>query len=224
MTNFSLKIEIDNKGVETIGDAGLSVALLEADYQSKYQVVAVLTAPTNNIYIDWTDSVSAYCSSQHLEAYADLNINSSAAAVSGGIYAFNGSLISYSGASGLSDAVQLKNSSGNTVTAGLAKTFEVNQQGQPSAITTASSLLNNGLGTFQISNTVMLTLLGDAQEGMVIPTKVVPSFPARSINMIGPTGITAQPPLILKFTDGNASQTAHFDDQANVFVAGALPS
>jgi tRNA A37 threonylcarbamoyladenosine synthetase subunit TsaC/SUA5/YrdC len=85
-------------------------------------------------------------------------------------------------------------------------------------------VLNNGQGSFQISNEIMLTLLGGVQPGMAIPSQIIPDFQSKSQHERNTSQITAQPPLILDFNTSNATQTVHFDDQNNMFVLGSLPS
>jgi hypothetical protein len=83
--------------------------------------------------------------------------------------------------------------------------------------------LNQGLGTFTINNQLLLTLLSGAQLGMAIPSQVIPSS-QQAQQRKQATQIVAQPPLLLDFTTGNASQTVHFDDNSNMFATGALPN
>lgn len=122
----------------------------------------------------------------------------------------------------LPNTVQLTNNSGSTLTSGLAKVFVINDGPRALAITTASSLLNHGQGSFQISNKFILTLLGGAQIGMAIPNQAIPDFNSQSKKSMSQQ-ITAQPPLLLDFTS-NTEQTVHFDDQQNIFVTGDLIS
>ena len=220
MTNFSLTIKIDNNGLQNISNTGMSVALLQPDNMSKYQIVAVQPPTANNIFVNWTDSVSVYSSSQSLKADTVLKINSYTTALSGKKYSFDGSSIVDTGQTGFDGNVQLINSSSSSVTAGLATTFTVNEQVQPLAITTASSLLNGGQGTFQISNQFWLTLLGNTLVGMAVPTPAIPDPPPFFSNFALAVAITAQPPLALDFSNSNATQTVHYDDTQNVFVAG----
>lgn len=220
MTYFSLEIQIDQAGLQTISSADMSVALLQPQDTAECQIVALMTTASSAIYISWTDSLSVYTSSYSLQPYRTLQINSQSPAVSGQTFAFDGSTISKTGTTVLPNTVQLTNSSGNTLTSGLAKVFDIDGTIQPLAITTASSVLANGQGSFQISNKFILTLLGGAQLGMAIPSQVIPGFNAQSKQFI--SQVTAQPPLLLDFTTTNASQTVYFDDQQNVFVIGSM--
>lgn len=165
MTDFQLTITIDNAGLQTISEAGMSVALLQLQQPATYQIVALLPAATNTILISWTDALSVYVSSTSLQAYSVLQINSQAQALSGQVFTFNGSYISPTGSTDLANTIQLSNGSLQTVTAGLARAFNVNGQLQNLAITTASSLLINGLGSFEIGNQFALTLLGGGKSG-----------------------------------------------------------
>ncbi|RCS22601.1 hypothetical protein DUT91_17100 [Phyllobacterium salinisoli] len=224
MTDFSLEIQIDQAGSQTISNTGMSVALLQPQDTADYQIVALLTSAVGTIYISWTDSISVYTSSYGLQAYEVLQINSQAPALSGQTFTFDGSTINQTGTTSLPDTIQLTNSSDSTVTSGLARGFNINGQLQPPAITTASSVLNNGQGSFQINNEIMLTLLGGVQLGMAIPSQIIPDFQSQSQHERNTSQITAQPPLILDFNTSSATQFVHFDDQNNMFVVGSLPS
>ncbi|MEP3295501.1 MAG: hypothetical protein ABJO27_03265 [Pseudoruegeria sp.] len=219
MTDFSLEIQIDPTGLQTISAADMSVAILQPQDQANYQIVALLTSATGTMNITWTDAVSVYTSSYSLEAYSILKINSFASALSEQSFTFDGTLIDQTGTNSLPNTVQLTNTSASTVTSGLAKNFNINSQPQDLAITTASSVLNGGMGSFQISNQIMLTLLGGAQLGMAIPSQAIPNFESQSRSTLI-SQITAQPPLLLDFTAENPSQTATFNDQTNTFIAG----
>jgi len=222
MTAYTLDIQIDNAGLQTISGANMSIAILQPQANSNYQIVALLPPAMNNQQITWSDSQLVYSSSYALQSYAVLQINSQATAVSGQTYAFDGSTISQSGSSGLSGTVQLSNSSQKTITSGLARIFSVNGTQQPPAILSAASILANGLGSFQIENKIILTLLSGAQVGMAIPTPVIPNM-STTANKKRNAAVVAQPPLTLDFTAANPTQTVHFDDVSNVFVTGALP-
>ncbi|KXF75283.1 hypothetical protein ATN84_18605 [Paramesorhizobium deserti] len=224
MTDFSLEIQIDQAGSQTISNTGMSVALLQPQDSADYQIVALLTSAVGTIYISWTDSISVYTSSYGLQAYEILQINSQAPALSGQTFTFDGSIINQTGTTSLPDTIQLTNSSDSTITSGLARGFNINGQLQPLAITTASSVLNNGQGSFQINNEIMLTLLGGVQLGMAIPSQIIPDFQSQSQHERSTSQITAQPPLILDFNTGSVTQLVHFDDQNNMFVVGSLPS
>lgn len=222
MSGYTLQIQIDTAGLQTIADAKMSVAILQPQHSSNYQIVALLMTPANTIYVTWSDSQLVYSSSYGLQAYTVLQINSQASALSGQIFSFNGSTITQSGTTDLPDTVQLANSSGSTITSGLARAFGINGTTQSPTILTASSLLPNGLGSFEIGNEIMLTLLGGAEQGMAIPSQVIPNFSATKRKARNVPQITAQAPLILNFSASNPSQTVHFDDQNAVFVAGSL--
>ncbi|MCZ3378394.1 hypothetical protein [Rhizobium sp. AG207R] len=224
MTDFSLEIQIDQAGSQTISDTGMSVALLQPQDTADYQIVALLTSAANTIHICWTDSILVYTSSYSLQAYEVLQINSQAPALSGQTFTFDGTIINQTGTTNLPNTVQLTNNAGSTVTSGLARTFYIDGQSQSPAITTASSVLNNGQGSFQINNEIMLTLLGGVELGMAIPSQIIPDSQSQSQHERNASQITAQPPLILDFNTSNAAQTVHFDDQNNMFVVGSLPS
>lgn len=223
MTSFSLEIQIDQAGLQSISTAGMSVALLQPQSMANYQIVALLPASTGTIYVTWTDAISVYTSSYSLQAYGTLQINSHVPALSGQKFTFDGTFITPSGTTSLPQTIQLTNASGASITSGVATTFQVNQQSQGLAITTASSLLNNGQGSFQISNQVMLTLLGGAQVGMALPTQVFPGSQTKFSPFISFYQVTVQRPLTLDFSAATPSQTVHFDDQASMFVVGSLP-
>lgn len=223
MTDFSLEIQIDQAGLQTISNAGLSVALLVPQAQSAYQIVALETSATGTIHINWTDAFSVYASSYNLQAYSILQINSQLTALSGQVFTYDGSAISQTGSTSLPSAIQLANSSGSTVTSGLAKVFEVNGQAQALAITTASSILNNGLGSFQIGSQMVLTLMGGAQTGMAVPSQVIPGLQSKQHRKRTVPQVSVQPPLMLDFSVANAAQTVHFDNLNNAFENGALP-
>lgn len=223
MTDFSLEIQIDTAGLQTISNAGMSVALLVPQDQAAYQIVALETSATSTIIINWSDANSVYVSLYHLQAYSVFKINTQLSALSGQVFTYDGSVISQTGSTSLPSTIQLANTSGGTVTSGLAKVFEINGQTQALAITTASSILNNGQGSFQFSNQILLTLLGGAEIGMAVPSQAFPGVKSKQHRKRSVPQITIQPPLILDFTAANASQTVHFDDQMNVFVNGALP-
>lgn len=222
MSNFALDIQIDNAGLQAISDANAAIAILEPQSTSKYRIVALQPPATNKLQIGWSNTQLVYASSYPLQPYTVLQINSQAAALSGQVFDFDGSTISQSGATGLAGAVQLTNSSQKTITSGLAREFIVNGTKEAPAILSAVSILPNGLGSFEIENRIMLTLLSGASVGMVIPAQVLPqrSTPAaKAPNAF----VAAQPPLILDFSAATPTQTAHFDDVNDVFVAGALP-
>lgn len=220
MADYTLEIQIDQAGLQDIYDTGNAIALLQPDSGANYQVVALLTSATSTIYICWNDDFSVYTSSHGLQAYSVLKINSCRSALSGQTFTFDGSSISSTGSTSLPDTVQLVNKSGGTVTSGLGRTFTVGGNQQNLAITSASSLLNNGLGTFQVSNRILLTLLSGAETGMAIPSQVIPNF--RTSRKRSISQITAQPGLILDFSANKATQTVHYDDLNGQFVAGAL--
>lgn len=222
MTTYSLTIEIDSAGLQTISDAGMSIALLQPQQNAAYQMVAVLTSATNTVDISWTEAELVYVSLYNLSAYSVLQINSSHAAITGQSFSYDGQTISVSGSTTLPGTIQLLNTSGSTVASGLAKDFSVNGHIQATAITSAASLLQNGLGSFEVANKVMLTLLGGAQLGMALPSQTIPNFSQHQIRKRSIPAVSVQPPLMLDFTAGNANQTVHFDDQNSVFVNGGL--
>jgi hypothetical protein len=151
-----------------------------------------------------------------------LEINSSSVALSGQAFSYDGSQITTTGSTSLPETIQLTNGSGRTVASGLARVFSVNDQTQPLAITSAVSLLNNALGSFEISNQLLLTLMSGAQLGMALPSQTIPDFQVDQPQERIVAAVTVQPPLLLDFSTGDASQTVHFDDQSNFFVPGAL--
>lgn len=223
MTDFSLEIQIDTAGLQTIANAGMSVAILVPQAQAAYQIVALQTSASSTIHIDWSDANSIYVSVYDLQAYAIPMISTSQAALPGQVFTYDGAAISQTGSTSLPGTLQLTNSSGGTVTSGLSQVFTVNGQAQPEAITTASSILNNGLGSFQFSNQILLTLLGGAQTGMAVPSQVIPGIQSKQKRKRSVPQISVQPPLILDFTSSNATQTVHFNDLNNQFINGALP-
>ncbi len=87
-----------------------------------------------------------------LSAYSVLHINSSHAALTGQSFTYDGQAKPTSGSTILPSTIQLLNTSCNTVASGFAKDFMVNGHGQATVITSAASVLNNGLGSFQIAN------------------------------------------------------------------------
>lgn len=222
MTKYSLEIQIDQAGLQTIAATGYSVALLQPQQNAAYQIVAVHTSATEQIQITWTDSGSVYVSLYSLSAYSVLQINSSTSALAGEAFTYDGSLITETGSTSLPKTIQLTNASGSTVTSGFARVFTINQQAQSLAITSAASLLNNGLGTFEISNQMLLTLLGGAELGMALPSPTIPNFQVKKRRKRSIAAVTVQPPLLLDFSTGDASQTVHFDDQTGSFVQGSL--
>lgn len=220
MTSFTLEIQIDQAGLQAIAGSGMSVAVLLPQQNAAYQMVAVLASATSTMYIEWTDDLSTYVSLFSLAAYSVPLINTSKSALSGQVFTYNGTSITQTGSTSLADTVQLSNASGGTITSGLAKVFTINQQAQPPAITSAASLLNGVLGSFEISGQIWLTLLGGAQSGMALPSQTIPGSHAmrkRSIPLV-----TVSQPLLLDFTASNNSQTVHFNDQSNTFIKGSL--
>lgn len=218
MTTFQLQITIDSAGLQTLSGTGASIAILVPQSSSANQIVAVLTAPLNNTQITWTDSFAVYTSSYSLQPYSVLKINSQQTAYAGLAYSFNGSLISQSGSAASQDCIQLTNDAGATVTAGLAKTFTVGGQQQAAAITTASSLLPTGLGTFSVSNQIMVTLMTGAEVGMAVPTGAFPGLGSISKKRTVPQ-VTVQPPLFLTFSASNSIQSICLNDQNCQFYA-----
>lgn len=220
MTEYTLQINIDQTGLQSIYNAEMAVALLQPQYRASYQIVSVLAPATSMINISWNDSLSVYSSSYSLQAYNVLRINSQSPALSGQVFTFDGHFISQSGTTTLPQTIQLQNGSGGMVTAGLARTFWVNSQPNGTAILGATSLLNGGLGTFSIDNQILLTLLSGAQVGMAIPTRAFPNFPVASARAKMPESrIAAQTPLLLEFSSGNPTQTAYFNSNAGVFIS-----
>ncbi|MFK3780184.1 hypothetical protein [Agrobacterium sp. NPDC089420] len=224
MSGYALDIQIDNAGLETISSAKMSVALLKPQPSSDYQIVTLLMSAANNLQVGWSDTQLVYSSSYLLQPYTVLKINSQATALPGQTFDFNGSMISQSGTNNLPDTVQLSNSSQSTIVSGLARVFSINGAQQAPAILSAASILPYGLGSFEIGNAIMLTLLSGAEAGLVIPSQVLPNYAAGARKAQSSSQIAAQPPLILDFSSSNAAQTVHFDDQSNMFVAGGLPS
>ncbi len=220
MTDYSLEIQIDQAGVQAIAGSGMSIAILLPQQNAAYQMVAVLTSATNTIYVEWTDDLSVYVSQYSLTAYSVPMINNSSPALSGQVFTYNSTAITQTGSTSLADTVQLSNASGGTITSGLARVFTINGQTQDPAITSAASLLNGILGSFEISGQILLTLLGGAQSGMALPSQAIPGSHAmrkRSIPLV-----TVSQPLLLDFTASNNSQTVHFNDQSNTFIKGPL--
>ncbi|MBU2485264.1 MAG: hypothetical protein KKG78_09255 [Alphaproteobacteria bacterium] len=225
MTNYSLDIQIDQAGLQTIAAAGYSVALLQPQLNAAYQIVAVLTSASQSMQITWTDSGSlyVYVSLYGLSDYSVLQINSSSSALSGQTFTFDGSQISATGSTSLARTIQLTNASTGMVTSGLARVFSINGQAQSPAITSADALLTNGLGSFEISNQMLLTLMSGAQLGMALPSQVIPNFQVNQRRKRSVAAVTVQPPLLLDFSAGNAAaQTVHFNDQTGSFVQGSL--
>lgn len=225
MTNYSLDIQIDQAGLQTIAAAGYSVALLQPQLNAAYQIVAVLTSASQSMQITWTDSGSlyVYVSLYGLSDYSVLQINSSSLALSGQTFTYDGSQISATGSTSLAQTIQLTNASTGMVTSGLAKVFSISGQAQSPAITSADALLTNGLGSFEISNQMLLTLMSGAQLGMALPSQVIPNFQVNQRRKRSVAAVTVQPPLLLDFSAGNAAaQTVHFNDQTGSFVPGSL--
>ncbi|MCZ4287817.1 hypothetical protein [Hoeflea alexandrii] len=223
MTNYSLDIQIDQAGLQTIAAAGYSVALLQPQLNADYQIVAVLTSASGTMQVTWTDSGSIYVSLYALSDYSVLQINSSISALSGQTFTYNGTQISATGSTSLAQTIQLTNASTGMVTSGLARAFSINGQVQPLAITSADVLLTNGLGSFEISNQMLLTLMSGAQLGMALPSQVIPNFQVNQRRKRNVAAVTVQPPLLLDFSAGNAAaQTVHFNDQTGSFVPGSL--
>ena len=225
MTNYSLDIQIDQAGLQTIAAAGYSVALLQPQLNAAYQIVAVLTSASQSMQITWTDSGSlyVYVSLYGLSDYSVLQINSSSLALSGQTFTYNGTQISATGSTSLAQTIQLTNASTGMVTSGLARVFSINGQAQSPSITSADALLTNGLGSFEISNQMLLTLMSGAQLGMALPSQVIPNFQVNQRRKRSVAAVTVQPPLLLDFSAGNAAaQTVHFNDQTGSFVLGSL--
>ena len=225
MTNYSLDIQIDQAGLQTIAAAGYSVALLQPQLNAAYQIVAVLTSASQSMQITWTDSGSlyVYVSLYGLSDYSVLQINSSSLALSGQTFTYNGTQISATGSTSLAQTIQLTNASTGMVTSGLARVFSINGQAQSPSITSADALLTNGLGSFEISNQMLLTLMSGAQLGMALPSQVIPNFQVNQRRKRSVAAVTVQPPLLLDFSAGNAAaQTVHFNDQTGSFVQGSL--
>lgn len=225
MTNYSLDIQIDQAGLQTIAAAGYSVALLQPQLNAAYQIVAVLTSASQSMQITWIDSGSlyVYVSLYGLSDYSVLQINSSSLALSGQTFTYNGTQISATGSTSLAQTIQLTNASTGMVTSGLARIFSINGQAQSPAIASADALLTNGLGSFEISNQMLLTLMSGAQLGMALPSQVIPNFQVNQRRKRSVAAVTVQPPLLLDFSAGNAAaQTVHFNDQTGSFVQGSL--
>nr|WP_316656408.1 hypothetical protein [uncultured Gellertiella sp.] len=218
MTSYKLTLSIDNPGLQTISNAGMSVALLQPQQGASLQIVAMLPAATNNMSVTWSDSLYVFTSSNVLGSYQVLSINSYQQALTGQIYTFNGSTITPTGPTSLPNTVQIENQSGGTVAAGLARVFTVNDQAQPLAVTIAASVLNNGLATFQISTQILLTVMGGAAVGMAIPNEAFPDYAQMNYIAVDASTVTAQIPLLMTFTASNPSQTARFDDLNCQFV------
>ena len=220
MTDYTLNIQIDQSGVQTISGLRMSVALIQPQANADYQIVAVLSKPANDMQITWTSALSVYTSNYALQAYTLLKINSYGSALSGQVFKFDGSTISETGSTSLPQTVQLTNSSGAPITSGLARTFAVNGNEKALAITSASSLLNSGLGTFPIADQVLLTVMSGAEVGMALPKEVLPNLSIYS-RQVAPQ-ISGQPPLLIDFSASTTSQTVHFDDESATFRPGEL--
>ncbi|WP_137134243.1 hypothetical protein [Rhizobium sp. FKY42] len=214
--NFLLNISVDNDGIKTINAAGGSIAILVPQASSYYQVVAVLISPLNSIQVSWTDALTVYTSSTQLSTDQVVPINSSETAYLGLAYAFNGTMISAAGQAGAQSIVQLTNESQDTVTTGLANVFTVNSQAQSPAVTTASSLMVQGLATLWPTNDIMVTVMSGAAVGMAVPTYAFPQFSAIYDKRL--TGqVTVQPPIVLSFSASNATQSVKFDNTTGQF-------
>ncbi|HWU62055.1 MAG TPA: hypothetical protein VN112_08545 [Ensifer sp.] len=222
MSAYALDIQIGDEGLRTISRAKMSVALLEHQRDLDYQIVALMTPATNHLQISWTDAHLVYSSAYAVEAYTVLRINSQSTALSGRTFDFDGSALKQHGTSGLPGAVQFTNSSRNMITAGLARTFKVNGSEAAPTILSAVPVLPNGLGTLQFGMEIMLTLLSGTRVGMVIPSQAIPGYSTTTRLPQSAHQIAAQPPLVLNFSAGSATQTVHFDTANNVFVTGSL--
>jgi hypothetical protein len=216
VTNFLLNIAFDVDGIQALSTTGGSVAILVPQASSQYQVVAVLTAPLMNIQVTWSDTLTVYTSSTQLSTNQVVPINSWESAVLGNAYTFNGSLISSAGAAGAQSIVQLTNASGSTITTGLANTFTVNSQTQSLAITTAMSLLVQGLATFWPTNDIMVTVMSNAAVGMAVPTYAFPPSSA-TCDISLAEGVTVQPPITLSFSASDATQSITYRDAKGQF-------
>jgi len=210
MSQFTLTINFTDQGLKTLSNSSLKVAMMQAAPNSNYQVVALLATPQQIMQITWLDTTTlVYISlTNPIKPDTVLHINSKEPATTGLSYVYNGVLITDEG-QGLGGSVQLTNGAPSTaITAGLANTFTVNGADQGPAILTADSLPYNGLGTFPISSSFILTTLsGDLSVGYVIPTGAIPYV----------SGIVAQPALPIDFSI-NQTQAARFDDKNNQFV------
>ena len=199
----------------------MSVTILQEVSNSEYLVIAILAKPAQNMIISWDDSVYVWTSSQPLKNYTTLSINNSLPALAGNLYSFDGAVIESKG-QGLQGSVQIQNKNSsdtnNPVTVGLANVFTVNGNKQPLAITTAVSVLFNGLATFQISNNFWLTVLSESPVGTVIPRQIIPNAFNRLFMPGGVFANVSQPALLLEFSDDNANQFAIYNNQQNQFI------
>ena len=190
--------------------------MMQAAPNSNYQVVALLATPQQQIMqITWLDTTTlVYISlTNPIKPDTVLHINSKEPATTGLSYVYNGVLITDEG-QGLGGSVQLTNRAPSTaITAGLANTFTVDGADQGPAILTADSLPYNGLGTFPISSSFILTTLsGDLSVGYVIPTGAIPYA-----YIVVQSATVVQPALLIDFSI-NQAQVACFDDSNNKFV------
>jgi hypothetical protein len=218
MAQFMLNINFTPEGLFSLSSAMMSVAMLQAAPDSAYQIVAILTQPQQSMRITWQDSAFVYTSANSIQEYSILHINNSWEVMGECLYAIDRSQISLI-KEGLTRSVQITNqdaSNNSAVTAGLATAFSVNN-GKPSlSILTAESLLYNGTGTFQMSNSFYLTVLSSsAKAGMVIPPHVIPDCCTSNHMKIHPGEIgslAAQPALLLGFSAASPVQNACFND------------
>lgn len=224
MSGYSLEIQIDTSGVKQISGADLSVALLHTQDQSDYLIVGPTMPASNTIMITWDTTQSVYTSQYDLAPYEVLMINNGISALEQQVYTYDGSGIQLTGSTTAPETIQLRNKSGAQVTSGLAKPFTINSQPQGTTIMTALTLLNNGLASYPISETYLLTVMGEVETGMAVPKDTIPTTMMVNLPTYNTSKVSAQPALALDFTAANQSQTVHYETSLSCFQNGALPS
>jgi hypothetical protein len=205
MPSYSLEIQFDQAGLQTLQDASQKVSLVKATQPSALPVVWVAFTPEEDNTITWDEEYSVYASTTHIDAGATINTSSTAPAQGGRTYMFQGG--------------DFPSSKG-----GLPLTqygiFNNDSDPQFAEITAGLAQVANGSGSNR-PNPLNATVVPYNENGLYTPIEKLQVFAAASMNNGLVISEVQGNALLIDFTT-NPSQVIHYDDASNTFQLGPL--
>jgi hypothetical protein len=220
VTDYSLSIEIDAAGLTTLA-ASEQLVCLAQDFLFAPDPFVVWLAfpPTQSATITWSDDgVAVYSSNLPVQVGQVIEVGSQLPAVAGGVYRFENGQFSQTGTGG-TDSYTIANadSSFPRLTAGIARSAAGAPTIDPDEALplVAQTVPDAEQGVFQPTEKLAIFAASNLPTSVLVPASVlVPPSPAE---------IVVSSFLEVDFSQ-SPSQTVHFDDSANRFELGSLPS
>lgn len=214
MTDYSLSIEIDSAGLNTLGASQQLVCLAQGFlFAPDPFVVWLAFPPTESTTIKWSDGgVKAYSSNTPVEVGQVIEVGSQLSAVAGGLYRFENGQLSQTPGTGGAGSYTIANgdSSFPHLTAGIARPAAGAPTNQALPLV-AQTVPPSEQGVFQPTETIVIFAASNLPTSVLVPA-----------SLAGSAAIVVSGFLEVDFSQ-SPSQTVHFDDSANQFELGSLP-